>query len=113
MSSEASTAFSVPWPTNVEWVEPEVVRNQFNTSGLAGQVERGELIEGLWKDQHLSQPRNEPFCTKSQMLIYWTAEREPIALVHQYLRPDGSLGASGQPDPKRIVVGDTVYATKG
>jgi len=36
-----------------------------------------------------------------------------VALVHQYLRSDGTLGASGQPDPKRIVIGNVVYATKG
>ncbi len=70
-------------------------------------------MEGLWKDRHLQQPRNEPPCTRSQLLIYWTGQREPIALVHRYLRPDGSLGAGGQPDPKRVVVGDIVYATKG
>jgi len=25
-----------------------------------------------------------------------------VALVHQYLRRDGSLGASGKPDPKML-----------
>ncbi len=90
-----------------------MVRHHFNTTDLAGQVERGELMAGLWKDRHLRRPRNEPPCTRSQMLIYWTEHREPVALVHQYVRPDGSLGASGQPDPKRIVVGEIVYATKG
>ena len=112
MSSERSPPSSVPWPQDVVWVEPDVLRNHFNTTDLAGQVERGELIEGLWKDRHLQRPRNEPTCTRSQMLIYWTERREPIALVHQYVRPDGSLGASGRPDPKVVVVGDTVYATK-
>ena len=89
------------------------MRNHFNTSDLPTQVQRGELIEGLWKDRHLPRPRNEPHCTRSQMLIYWSEQRQPVALVHRYLRPDGSLGASGRPDPKRVVVGDVVYATKG
>lgn len=103
----------MPWPSNVVWVEPEAVRNHFNTGDLHGQVQRGKLLEGLWQDRHLRRPKKEPYCTRSQMLIYWTQEREPIALVHQYLRPNGSLGASGRPDPKRVVVGQTVYATKG
>jgi hypothetical protein len=46
-------------------------------------------------------------------LVYWNQEREPVALVHQYVRPDGSIGGSGLPDPKRVVIGGTVYATKG
>ena len=90
-----------------------MLRSYFNTADLAGQVERGELVAGLWEDRHLRRPRHEPHCTRSQMLIYWTERRQPIALVHRYLRADGSLGASGQPDPKRVVVGDIVYATKG
>jgi hypothetical protein len=33
-----------------------------------------------------------------------------VAVMHQYLRPDGTIGASGQPDPKRLVVeGDVWY----
>ena len=88
------------------------MRKHFNTANLQGRVQRGDLVEGVWKDRHLPQPKIEPYCTRSQMLIYWTSDREPVALVHQYLRPDGSLGASGRPDPKRVVIADTVYATK-
>lgn len=73
----------------------------------------GDLIPTLWRDSHLKNPHSEPKCTRSQILIYWTTRREPVALVHQYLRPDGSLGASGRADPKRVVVENEVYATKG
>jgi hypothetical protein len=90
-----------------------VVRNHFNTGDFAGALGRGELLEGLWSDRHLRKPRKEPYCTRSQVLIYWTPERTPVAMVHQYVRPDGSLGASGRPDPKLVVIGDTVYGTKG
>ncbi len=31
-----------------------------------------------------------------------------VALVHEYRRPDGSLGGSGLPDPKRLIVGDEI-----
>jgi hypothetical protein len=30
-------------------------------------------------------------------------------MVHQYLRPDGTLGASGLPDPKLVVHEGVVY----
>jgi hypothetical protein len=31
-----------------------------------------------------------------------------MAIVHQYLRPDGTLGASGLPDPKWLRDGDRI-----
>jgi hypothetical protein len=31
------------------------------------------------------------------------------ASIHRYLRPDGTLGASGRPDPKRLVEGGVKY----
>lgn len=45
---------------------------------------------------------NEPFCTYSQMVSYRDTQNKEIARVHQYLRPDGSIGASEKPDPKRL-----------
>jgi hypothetical protein len=32
-----------------------------------------------------------------------------ICIAHQYLRPDGTIGASGKRDPKYLRVGSTVY----
>jgi len=46
------------------------------------------------------------------MLIYWTQNGQPLALVHQYLRPNGTIGGSGQPDPKRILVGNKLLAVR-
>jgi hypothetical protein len=37
------------------------------------------------------------------MLVY-RIDGEPVAIVHQYLLPDGRLGASGRPDPKQVIV---------
>ena len=54
-------------------------------------------------------PRQGPPGTKSQYIRYFDANGEFVADVHQYLRPDGSLGASGRPDPKRMVVGDELW----
>jgi hypothetical protein len=36
------------------------------------------------------------------MVKYYSQDGEVLALVHQYLRPDGTIGASGKPDPKRL-----------
>jgi predicted SAM-dependent methyltransferase len=50
------------------------------------------------------------FCTHSQELTYFDSERvRVIARVHQYLRPDGTLAASGMPDPKMVCLGGVEY----
>ena len=46
------------------------------------------------------------------MLVYWTQDGQPLAMVHQYLRPDGTIGSSGKPDPKRILVGNKLLAVR-
>jgi len=43
--------------------------------------------------------------TQSQMVWYFEPETmRRVALVHQYLLPDGTVGGSGRPDPKRIII---------
>lgn len=38
-----------------------------------------------------------------------TSRANSSALVHQYVRPDGSLGGSGQPDPKLLIEEGVTY----
>lgn len=40
--------------------------------------------------------------SRSQFVEYWDKSGVLIARVHQYRKKDGSLGASGRPDPKRL-----------
>jgi hypothetical protein len=35
-----------------------------------------------------------------------------VAMVHRYLRMDGTLGASGMPDPKKVIEGRTIYTVE-
>ena len=64
----------------------------------------------LMKENHPSpQPASEPFCTRSQMISYMDAQGTEIARVHQYLRPDGTIGGSGKPDPKRMLHEGVIY----
>ena len=43
------------------------------------------------------------------MRIRWHDESGLIAEFHQFLRPNGEIGASGKPDPKILRLGDTIY----
>lgn len=51
--------------------------------------------------------------TVSQRVEYWDTVQGrlvKIATVHRYVRPDGTLGASGLPDPKRVLHDGVLYA---
>lgn len=111
MPSGAGTRSS--WPEQLIWAEAGDLRRLFNPLDLPGRVKRGEVIETLWKDSHLRNPQQEPWCTRTQMVLYSAPGGTPIALAHQYFRPDGSLGAAGLPDPKRLVYGSFTLTTRG
>lgn len=41
-----------------------------------------------------------------------TTIADSFVIVHQYVLPDGSIGASGKPDSKRLKAGGKIYATQ-
>lgn len=45
--------------------------------------------------------KDEPAGTRAQVLEYWDGDLR-VAVVFQYLRPNGTLGGSGKPDPKLV-----------
>lgn len=66
-------------------------------------IESGELTAKALRDSHLkTEHHGERPCTRSQTLRFHDADGRWIVEVHQYLRKDGTLGASGRPDPKRL-----------
>jgi hypothetical protein len=92
------------------------LREMFNRGRYVERAASGELIVWTRGDHHPTPVlASEPYCTVSQMLRY--VDRDPetglasarLAVAHQYLRPDGTIGASGRPDPKSIFADDVVY----
>ena len=57
------------------------------------------------------QPHQGPYCTHSQIIRFFDSTGLMVLEGHQYLRPDGSLGASGMFDPKRLLDGNTMLYT--
>ncbi len=97
----------------VEWVRPDIIREIFNREQYYQQTLDGRLIAIIKKDRHPeSPPTGEPFCTRSQIVIYYDQANRWVALVHQYLRRDGTLGGSGKPDPKRLLHGNRILAVR-
>jgi hypothetical protein len=73
-------------------------------------VQPGRCVVRVITTNHPSAPLAPvPHCTQSQLIGYFDKTRRRIATAHQYLKPDGSLGASGLPDPKSLLIGDELF----
>jgi hypothetical protein len=84
--------------------------SRFNSGGYQERVARGDLREDVITDNHPSAPlANEPFCTRSQLVEYLTKTGTSVAVIHRYLRTDGTLGLSGKPDPKTVLDRGVLY----
>lgn len=93
------------------WVSATQLREMFNDRDLYGKALSGELTAVTRKDSPLKTPTDDlPMGTRSQTVEYLDMNGDLVALVHQYLLPDGSLGASGLPDPKKLILDRCIYA---
>ena len=98
-------------PHKIKRVAPEIMREEFNRSQYQTMITRGLFKSEFLRNAHLKDPQKvgEPYCTRSQVLRYKNKSGLWIVEVFQYLRPDNTIGASGQPDPKRLRVRNTVF----
>src|SRR3989304_1172342 len=86
------------------------LRQLFNEGDYWPKAQDGRLKERLLVDRHPSSPKAPvPLCARSQLISYIDSDGQEIARVHQYLKPDGTLGASGKPDPKRLFYNGVLY----
>jgi hypothetical protein len=98
-----------PIPEIVRISEVEL-RKLFNDNYL-DDILAGRIQAIVNADRHPSLPlAKEPFCTYSQEISYVDpTTNQEVARAHQYLRPDGTLGLSGLPDPKRVYLNGLWY----
>ena len=86
------------------------MQKRFNEGKHWERLQQGEYRAVVRESRHPALPlANEPFCTQSQMVSYLDSDGNEVARVHQYLRTDGTIGASGKPDPKRLLDGGILY----
>ena len=101
----------MPPPTQA--VTPDQLRRMFNDAGLWERAQSGEFNEKVLSTRHPAPKRSgEPFCTQSQMVGYYDRTGRRAALVHQYLRPNGTIGGSGLPDPKAVISEGTLFIAR-
>ncbi len=90
-------------PVPSEEVTADMIRQVFNEGQYYERALAGEFEMRIKRNRHCEPPPcGEPVCTHSQIVYYYSQAGEPVAVVHQYRRPDGKLGASGRPDPKSL-----------
>ena len=82
------------------------MRQWFNSNVLN---RLNQLSVQIVKDQHptISQA-GQPYCTRTQILLYKEGGCT-LALACRFMKLDGTLGASGKPDPKAIYISGQIY----
>lgn len=92
----------------------DIIRQIFNENKIYEKTINGNLTTHIKRDSHLSNPQKvgHPYCTWSQIVYYYDKDKKPVAIVHQYLKPDGTIGASGVPDPKRIFIDGKIFSVR-
>jgi hypothetical protein len=82
---------------------------RFNDGGYWEKVKSGTLSEVVLESCISKLLQSETVEIISEMVSYRDHENNEIARVHQFRRPDGSIAASGRPDPKRLLENGILY----
>lgn len=91
------------------YVAADELRKLFNEGGYLQLVQQGTLAEKIYSEGVPAKSAGEPPGTLSQIVAYLDSKGRQVAIVHQYLRTDGSLGGSGRPDPKKLFHQGNIY----
>jgi len=99
---------------NDRHVSSTTIQRAFNEGRFYERARSGELAvrvheNSLHFNRRQARTRREPYCTRSQMVSYFEQSGRKVAVIHQYRRRDGTLGASGLPDPKWLRVLDEIW----
>jgi len=98
----------------VQRIDPAELRRLFEEGAYLDRAAAGELLTRVRRSGHPSPASSgQPHCTKSQIIEYCDRSGQRLAIAHQYLRPDGSIGASGRPDPKALLIDGVLYTVLG
>ena len=82
----------------------------FNQGGYLERVATGDIVEKITRSGPPNPELNLPLGSESQEVTYVDVNTgDELVRAHRYLLPDGRIGASGKPDPKRIWRDGKVY----
>jgi hypothetical protein len=93
-------------------VTKKELRALFNRGAYCDPDLRGKVEEHIERSsdiaQDLCRKLRMPHGSQSQIVAYRLPGLGKIALVHQYVRPDGTV--RGKPDPKYLLVDGVIHA---
>ena len=96
-------------PPSVQISQQELNR-LYNAGPFKESIRTGKLISRVNRSGHPSPEKSgQPPCTRSQIVRLYDTTGTRIAVLHQYLRPDGTIGASGEPEPKAVLLEGVLY----
>lgn len=87
------------------------LRWRFAEGDYLNRAESGEF-ECCLADSNPSRSPDEPTGTRTVVVSYVDDSLNRIFMVHFYLRPDGTVGGSGMPDPKWLFEDGVVYVAE-
>jgi hypothetical protein len=97
--------------TFLVYVDAQTARQRLNALDYYGDLQKGLLTPLIVRDVLANASFGLPVGTGSQTVYYMRGQTR-IAVVHQFLLPDGTLGASGLPDPKWLRDGTRILAVR-
>lgn len=103
------TSNSTSRPLPIKRIPVEEMRKRFNEGGYWEKVQKQEWTTHTLESRISDALTEETVQITSAMLSYHDENGNEVARVHQYMRPDGSIAASGRPDPKRLVQDGVLY----
>jgi len=96
-------------------VSQDIIREAFNSGNYWERALQGEFRVTIRDNIHFTRrqarKRGFQYCSRGQIVRYIDNQGTIIAVVHQIRSPDGSLGASGKPDPKYLRLDDMILKT--
>ena len=80
----------------------------FSEAQILEQVERGQLTARVRSSAPVSQPGLQPGST-STVFAFVDGTGRGVAIAHCYVQPDGTIGYSGDHEPKWLRLGEHEY----
>jgi hypothetical protein len=95
----------------IQYVDADTLRRIYNHNRLWERAQSGEFEERVLSEGRPARSSAEPKDAISRRVGYFDHTGRQVAVVHEYVRRGGKLGASQQPDPKSVRIGNTIYLT--
>src|SRR5690349_6153950 len=93
-----------------EIASQEFIRQRFLEKRILERAAKGELAVKILHTGTPAPSSGQDEGTRSEYIAYLGPDGRTIAEAHRFVRLDGSIGASGMPDPKMILYMGTIYS---